>query len=217
LVADVKFCGMTRPEDAMLAADLSAAFVGVIFATSPRQLTVPRAREVLAPIRGRGTGTVGVFDTVDLDEIAQTAERLELDAVQLHGDADASRIESLRRRFGGEIWAVLRIGPNGFPPKAAELFGAADGVVLDTLSTRGRGGTGESFAWLAVATELAELRGTTRVVVAGGLRPDNVARAIDALAPDVVDVSSGVESAAGIKDPTHLRAFMDAVRNHVPR
>jgi phosphoribosylanthranilate isomerase len=217
LVADVKFCGMTRPEDAILAAELSAAFVGVIFARSPRQLTVERAREVLAPVRERGTGTVGVFDTVDLDQITETAERLELDAVQLHGEADASRIEALGRRFGGEIWAVLHIGPDGFPSRAAELFGAADGVVLDTLSARGLGGTGESFAWHAVATSLAELRGTTRVVVAGGLRPDNVAHAIGALAPDVVDVSSGVESEAGIKDPARLRAFMDAVRNHVPR
>ena len=217
LVTDVKFCGMTRPEDTLLAADLSAAFVGVIFARSPRQLTVRRAREVLAPIRERGTATVGVFDTVDLDQIAEMAEHLDLDAVQLHGDADVSRIEALGRRYGGEIWAVLRIGPDGLPPGAAELFGAADGVVLDTRSTRALGGTGEAFEWHAVATALAELRRTTRVVVAGGLRPDNVARAIDALAPDVVDVSSGVESAAGIKDPTRLRAFMDAVRNHVPR
>ena len=216
-MADVKFCGMTRPQDAMLAAELSAAFVGVIFARSPRQLTLGRAREVLAPVRELGTGTVGVFDTVDLDQISDTAERLELDAVQLHGDADASGIEALGRRFGGEIWAVLRIGAGGLPSGAADLFGAADGVVLDTLSARGLGGTGEAFAWHAIATSLSELRGSTRVVVAGGLRPDNVARAIEALAPDVVDVSSGVESEAGIKDSALLRAFMDAVHNHGPR
>ena len=216
-MTDVKFCGMTRPEDSILAAELSAAFVGVIFAQSPRQLTLERAREVLAPVRERGTGTVGVFDTADLDQITETAEQLELDAVQLHGNADASSIEALGRRFGGEIWAVLRMGPLGFPPGAAELFAAADGVVLDTLSTRGLGGTGESFGWQAAASGLAELRGTTRVVVAGGLRPDNVAQAIDALAPDVVDVSSGVESETGIKDPARLRAFMNVVRTHVPR
>jgi phosphoribosylanthranilate isomerase len=216
-MVDVKFCGMTRSDDATLAADLSAAFVGVILAQSPRQLTVNQARAVLAPVRERRICTVGVFDSDDLDLIADTAETLALGVVQLHGDASADDVEALARRYHGEVWAVLRIGRVGLPAAAAELFGAADGVVLDTLSARGLGGTGEAFDWQRVASSLEELRGTTRVVVAGGLRPDNVASAIDALAPDVVDVSSGVESATGIKDPARVRAFMDAVRHHVTR
>jgi phosphoribosylanthranilate isomerase len=216
-VTDVKFCGMTRPEDAWIAAELSASFVGVIFAVSPRRLSIDQARAVLAPVRGRQISTVGVFDSADLDLIVETAETLHLDVVQLHGGADPRNVDALRRRFEGEVWAVVRIGLAGLPEGAAELFDAAHGVVLDTLSARGLGGTGESFDWWSVANSLKSLRETSRVVVAGGLRPDNVARVIDALAPNVVDVSSGVESAAGIKDPARLRAFMNAVRNHATR
>jgi phosphoribosylanthranilate isomerase len=91
------------------------------------------------------------------------------------------------------------------------LFQAADAVVLDTAAANGLGGSGELFDWEAVAGQLGAIRRRARMVLAGGLRPDNVALAIRALRPDVVDVSSGVESAPGIKDFELMRRFVDAV------
>ncbi len=96
---------------------------------------------------------------------------------------------------------------------AEELFQCADAVVLDTRDAAGLGGTGRSFEWGEIAEVLDPIRRRAKLAVAGGLTPENVARAIDSLAPDVVDVSSGVESAPGIKDPILLRASCDAARS----
>jgi phosphoribosylanthranilate isomerase len=96
-----------------------------------------------------------------------------------------------------------------------ELLDSADGLLLDAYTPAALGGTGVSFSWSSIALDLQAIRGTTPVILAGGLRPENVADAIAALAPDVVDVSSGVESAPGIKDHDRMRAFRDAV-THAP-
>jgi phosphoribosylanthranilate isomerase len=210
-VAEVKFCGMTREADVELAVGLGARYVGVVFAESPRQLSAAQADRVLAPGRGSGVRSVGVFDYHAPDEVLSIVEQARLDAVQLHGWRDANAILALRERLAVEVWAVSRVGTalNG---DIRRLFEAADGVVLDAFSPDVLGGTGRSFDWEAVAPALGEARGKARFILAGGLRPETVGRALVVLSPDVVDASSGVESSPGIKDARRMRAFMEAVQ-----
>jgi phosphoribosylanthranilate isomerase len=153
-----------------------------------------------------------VFGSQSADEIGRVAGRVGLDVVQLHGHTDADRVTAIRRVFGGRVWTVLRV-TNHLPDGAMELADACDGLVLDTLVSTALGGTGQRFDWAAVSRSLVGFRTSTPIVLAGGLRPDNVRDAIASFVPppEVVDVSSGVESAPGIKNADRMRAFRDAV------
>jgi phosphoribosylanthranilate isomerase len=153
---------------------------------------------------------VGVFGTNSPDEIARASEAACLDVVQLHADPTPSEVRSIRKNFRGEVWAAIRIAGHHIPVDAEGLFDTADAVVLDARSEKRLGGTGQALPWSDVAVDLARDRGSSVVVLAGGLKPDNVGSAIRTLAPDVVDVSSGVESAPGIKDPWLMREFFAA-------
>lgn len=209
MLAKVKFCGMTRPQDAALAAEIGASYVGVIFASGPRKVSVDQAREIFHAA-GPSIRHVGVFGTNDPDEIMEIAEELGLHVVQLHADPGSSVVEALRDRFDGEVWAVIRIPGSHIPHEFDDLFDTADGVLLDAHSKEKLGGTGVPLPWNELAVDLARDRGSAEVILAGGLNPRNVGAAIRILAPDVVDVSSGVESSPGIKDPWLMREFFEA-------
>ena len=209
MLARVKFCGMTRPQDAALAAEIGASYVGVIFAKGRRTVSTDQARDVL-DAAGPGVRRVGVFDTNDPDRVADVADEASLNIVQLHADPMPSDIEAIRRNFGGEIWAAIRIAGSHIPHELDDLFDLADGVLLDAHSENQLGGTGVPLKWNELAVDLARDRGGAEVVLAGGLNANNVATAIRVLAPDVVDVSSGIESSPGIKDPWLMREFFEA-------
>ncbi len=204
----MKFCGITRPEDASFAAELGAAYVGSIFTESPRRVRPEDAADIwtAAPYPKK----VGVFGDASVDEILAGAEVSGLDVVQLHGGAAIGVIAQLRASFRGEIWSVIRIGEAGALTVAGES-GDADAILVDSFSESGLGGTGRTFDWEREAAAIRRLIGAKRLIVAGGLDPDNVAGAIRALNPDVVDVSSGVESSPGVKDHARMRAFAAAV------
>ena len=207
---ELKFCGMTRPGDASAAAALGARYIGVILADGPCALSDAAALSVLAAVPD-GTATVGVFGHASADEVSVRATRLGLSVVQLHGDADADMVAQVRRRWNGQIWPVVRLATAELPPTVADLFDVADAVVLDSRVAGRLGGTGVSLPWHELRDRVASLRSRrAKLVLAGGLRPDNVERAVSTLAPDVVDVSSGVESTTGMKDPEKMRAFRDA-------
>jgi phosphoribosylanthranilate isomerase len=212
VATEIKFCGLTRADDAGQAVALGASYVGVIFAGGPRQLTTDRAREVLAGVPP-DVRRVGVFGAQSVEDIAAFAGELALAVVQLHGEGDPRRIAALRRRFAGEIWPVLRLAGDTLPPDAVALAGEGDGILLDAMVHGTLGGTGVTLPWGALAASLEQLRAAGKIVLAGGLRAENVAEAIAALNPDVVDVSSGVEQQGlpGIKDHQRMRAFRDAV------
>jgi phosphoribosylanthranilate isomerase len=210
---DIKFCGLTRPDDAEYAAELGAAFVGVIFAGGPRNLEPARAAAVLANVPAT-VRRVGVFAEQPAGEIARVADVARLDVVQLHGTHDARRIEQLRRVFSGDIWRVVRLAATLPADYQVGLEGnLGDGLVLDAFVPGALGGTGIALPWEELAPQVAALRQLLDgrpIVLAGGLESENLKRAIHALAPDVVDVSSGVESAPGIKDHARMRVFRDA-------
>jgi phosphoribosylanthranilate isomerase len=209
VAVEIKFCGMTRPEDAVEAASLGAAYIGVIFAGGPRAVSAERAREILSGVPD-AVRRVGVFANQDASEIRRVVETAGLDVVQLHGATDDARIVEIRSAVRAEIWSVVRVSGR-LPADARALIDAADGLLLDAYAPNALGGTGISFAWEAVAADLQSIRGQRPIILAGGLRPENVAEAIAVLAPDIVDVSSGVESSPGIKDHERMRAFRDAV------
>ena len=206
-VPSVKFCGLTRPEDAAMASSLAAAYAGVIFAGGPRLLAPERARAVLAS--AGAARKVGVFGAQSPDEIGTIARDVGLDVVQLHGDPGPADVEAVRACFAGEVWAVLRCEGADVPETTRELFATADAVVLDARVPGQLGGTGVTVAWHQLGDVLAPWR-IAGLVLAGGLTPANVAEAVRALAPEVVDVSSGVELAPGVKDHERMRAFKRA-------
>jgi phosphoribosylanthranilate isomerase len=200
---------MMRPQDAALAAEIGASYVGVVFADSPRRVTSAQAIEILDSAR-TGAKRVGVFGTNDPREIGRTSREARLDIVQLHADPSAAEVEAIRQQFKGEVWAAIRIAGTHIPHEAETLFESADAIVLDARNDSRLGGTGQALPWNDLAVDLARDRGSSAVVLAGGLNPDNVASAIRTLAPDVVDVSSGIESAPGVKDPWLMREFYAA-------
>ena len=209
----MKFCGLTRAADAARAASLGAAYLGVIFAGGPRHRTAAEARAIFEGAAGVGrVGRVGVFGVQSAPEIAAVAEEAGLDVVQLHGESGPALVGALRMLFRGQVWRVQRLRGD---VESGALRAAATGVdalVLDALVDGQLGGTGVTLDWQSVARALDGAGRPERLILAGGLRPDNVGEAVRLVAPDVVDVSSGVESAPGIKDHERMRAFFNAAQ-----
>ena len=208
---EIKFCGLTRAEDASFASSLGADYVGVIFAGGPRCLEPERAAEVLAAAGGT-VRRVGVFGAARPAEVARIARIAGLHVLQLHDDPDAEYVRRVRAETDAQLWAVVRVAADALAPRIFELDTVADAIVLDSLVSGRLGGTGQSFDWGLVSARARPHR--ARLVVAGGLGAHNVREAIRLLAPHIVDVSSGVESAPGIKDHERMRAFAEAVRRH---
>ena len=213
-MAEVKFCGLTRHEDAAEAARLGAGYLGVIFAGGPRLLTADRARAMFSGVP-RDPRRVGVFGAVSADALGRTADEVGLDIVQLHADPDVAAVRGARKATGRPVWAALRIVGAAIPAGAEDLFAEADAVVLDARAGHMLGGTGIALPWGEIAAELAKLRrARASLVLAGGLTAANVAEAVRLIEPDIVDVSSGVESAPGVKDHQRMRDFLGAARSN---
>ncbi|HEY3257633.1 MAG TPA: phosphoribosylanthranilate isomerase, partial [Gemmatimonadaceae bacterium] len=176
---------MTRPADASNAARLGAAYIGVIFADSPRRVDEATAR-VVFEAAGEHAGRVAVFGRESADGIAAKATRSGADVVQLHGAQGASDVAELRRKFRGRIWAVVSVDPDSdsLPREAAELAEAADALLLDARVGGRSGGTGHTLNWDRLFESVAPLRERTELVLAGGLTPENVAAAIRAIRPN---------------------------------
>lgn len=195
------------------AAQLGAQYVGFIFAGGPRNLTVERAKELTAATP-HFVKKVGVFRTNSASEIAAFTEHVPLDVIQLHGDPESDDVVRVQKVFDGEVWPVIRVEGGILPTNASRLFETSDVVVLDTKVKGMLGGTGHTLPWHNVAEQLNRLRrAATRISLAGGLNPGNVGDAIAALAPDIIDVSSGIESSPGIKSYDKMKQFMEQVND----
>lgn len=213
----VKICGLTRPEDAALAARLGAAALGVVFAPSPRQIDPDRAAEVFHAVPA-SVARVGVFVAPEPEIVGEAVIRCGLDWVQLSGQESpecaaeialaARNAAAAERRPGPRVLKAVHVRSQTDLIAAADY--PADAFLLDAPSTDGRmGGTGRPFPWKAAASLPWPC---ARVVLGGGLTAANVAAAMDAVGPGAVDVCSGVEAAPGIKDPARLAAFFAAAR-----
>jgi phosphoribosylanthranilate isomerase len=206
-VPRIKFCGNTSVEDAELAVELGAWAVGVIFhAPSPRYCDPAVAAAIAARLRRRAE-VVGVWVNAHLDEVSETASDLGLTIVQLHGDEGPAYCAEVARRTGCRVIKAVQIHTAG----DLQTLGIyhTDFHLLDTGHAQLRGGTGQSWDWRMAAA--GRLRSEVPRILSGGLRPDNVAEAIEVVRPFAVDVVSGVEASPGVKDPQKMAAFAEAV------
>ena len=203
----IKFCGITRLEDAELAVGLDAWAIGLIFwPQSPRRCPLPDAIEIAATVKRR-IEVAGVFANATLDEVASTADAVGLTMIQLHGQEGPAFCAEAARRTGAKVIKAARVR-SGAEIQALAPF-HTDYHLLDSYAPGRPGGTGESFAW-----ELARTHGAdVPLILSGGLKPENVADAIEVVRPFAVDVASGVERSPGVKDPDKLEAFARAVRS----
>lgn len=202
----VKICGLTRPEDASLADLLGADAVGFVFAPSPRQIDVASAYQLsrqLSPFTAR----VGVFVDPTPADVAGVLDRVRLDVVQLHGDESPQSVAAIRA-LGVRVVKAVRVRSEVSVAHLAAY--GADAYLLDTYVPGVAGGTGKSFQW-ELAKDAAR---SLPIILAGGLTPGNVLAALQVVQPHGVDVSSGVESSPGVKDPTRLRQFIARVRRN---
>jgi len=198
----VKVCGVTRLEDAELAVDLGAAAIGFVFwPRSPRFIEPDRARLIVQALPPFVT-PVGVFVDQQPAYIDRVAALVGLGAAQLHGNETPAYCDSIRLRVIRAIGLRDTMGPRSF----AE-WPAAVTLLLDAHDPEKRGGTGQTVDW-ALAARVAAVRPT---ILSGGLRPENVGVAIEAVRPYAVDVSSGLEAQPGVKDPDRMRAFFQAI------
>lgn len=207
----VKICGLCRPADVEATAEAGADFAGLVLAESPRRLDPEDAERLARAARGTGLRPVGVFVDRAPGEVERLADRIGLAAVQLHGSEPPEACASLRAA-GRDVWKALRPRePEELERLVDRYAGAADSLLVEGWSPEAAGGTSTAFPhrWLA---DGAGRPTDVRLVLAGGLDPDNVAGAVRRVRPDVVDVSSGVESGPGRKDPGRIRAFVRAVR-----
>ena len=222
----VKICGNTNLEDAALAAELGADAVGFVFAPSVRQMTAAQVAAITRELHGP-VERVGVFHSLDAEEIARAAAEAGLTAVQLHGGLAEGLLERLAQRFAGGVrmiqvlhWTVDNFGDGAAVESAGQLaaqiervaaLGLVDRVLIDSKVGGATGGTGVAFDWSAARSVFASVGGV-RMIVAGGLRPNNVAHAVAQLGPWGVDVSSGVEASPGRKDAALVAKFIENAR-----
>jgi phosphoribosylanthranilate isomerase len=200
----VKICGITSEEDALLAVAMGADAVGFVFAPSSRQLAPGRAADIAKRLPPEIL-TVGVFRDEAPQRVVDVVHQAGLAAAQLHGHESAEASRFVRQHLA----VVIKAFPGGDPELARVADYGADIVLLDSASP----GSGRVFDW-----SLAEgAPSGTRLMLAGGLNPDNVAEAVTKVRPWGVDVSSGVESAPGVKDPRLVRTFIKAARDSAPK
>jgi phosphoribosylanthranilate isomerase len=202
----VKVCGITNLEDALAALDAGADMLGFNFyARSPRYVSPADARGIIEGLPGNVT-CVGVFVNESAPaEVERIAREANLGAVQLHGDETPEYCRSLR---GLATIKALRVGAD-YNVEAAASFGT-DAVLLDAYVAGERGGTGHTFDWTLAALTRERI---PRLLLAGGLNPDNVAAALAAVRPYAVDVCSGVETAPGRKSRELMRRFVKQVKS----
>lgn len=200
----IKICGITRAEDAELVAELGADAVGFVFNTqSPRRVTPEQAREVAQHLPAFVT-RVGLFVDARKDMVEKITEEVGLDLLQFHG----AEMPAFCRGFNKPYIKAIRMRDGIDVHAAAAAHETAAGVLLDSYVAGQVGGTGSAFDWTRVPSDLGK-----PLIIAGGLNPDNVARAVEQLRPYAVDVSSGVEADKGIKDAGKLKAFFEAVES----
>jgi phosphoribosylanthranilate isomerase len=196
-----KICGITRVEDARHAVEHGATALGFVFwPKSPRAVTTKQARAIIESLPG-WIRTVGVFVNASADEIREIAAGVRLSVVQLHGDESPE----MARELATPVFRSVTLA--GAEQVIREWRDTAT-LLLDAADPVRRGGTGVTVDW----TKARPIARARRTVLAGGLTPENVAEAIALVRPFGVDVSSGVESAPGIKDPDKVAAFLANAR-----
>jgi phosphoribosylanthranilate isomerase len=199
----VKICGITRVEDALAAVRFGATAIGIVFwKKSARYVTPAKAREIIAALPPFITA-VGVYVDPDFDWVEETLSVVGLNLLQFHGNEDPAFCTQFPRPY----IKAMRVRAGADLLQYATRYTGASGLLLDTYVEGEPGGTGHAFDWSLIPGELP-----LPLILSGGLHPGNITSAIQRARPWAVDVSSGVESARGIKDVEKIAAFMRGVR-----
>lgn len=199
----IKCCGMTRTGDALLAAQLGADAIGLVFtARSRRQVTLARAREIVAALPPF-VAAVALFMDDEASLVRQVLDEVRPTLLQFHGNES----DDWCAQFGRPFLKAIAMGEGAAALSRLREYPRAAGLLLDGHATGEAGGSGRTFDWSLLPRGLAQ-----PLILAGGLHAGNVGDAVRATRPWAVDVASGVESAPGIKDPARLGAFIRAVR-----
>jgi len=198
----VKICGITRPEDGVAAARLGVDAIGLVFyAKSPRAVDIKTAQTVCAALPGF-VSVVSLFLNPDAEWVDEVLAEVPVDLLQFHGNESAEFCRSFSRPY------IKALGmSNADIATQVVPYHDARGVLLDSHATGEAGGTGQSFDWNTIPQDFRR-----RIILAGGLNPDNIAAAIQQVRPYAVDLSSGVESAPGIKDVARMTRLMNEVK-----
>ena len=201
----VKICGITRVEDALAAAAAGADAIGLVFyAKSPRAVDIEQARAILAALPPFVT-SVGLFVDAERSELERILASVPLDLLQFHGDESVQQCEA----FGRPYIKALRVKAGDDIAAQVARYPSAQGILLDAYVEGVPGGTGEAFDWSLIPQALSK-----PLILAGGLRTDNVAEAVSRVRPYAVDVSGGVEASKGVKDVEKVGAFIRAARGN---
>ena len=206
----IKICGISTPATLDAAIKARAEYVGLVFyPPSPRYLTLPDAADLAARAAGR-IAKVGLFVDASDAVLADAVGAAKLQALQLHGSETPQRAAELRARFGVPVWKVIAVASAADIARADAYAGAADLILFDAKTPKGTlpGGMGLVFDW----SLLGAYRGELPWGLAGGLTADNVAEAVRLTGAPLIDASSGVESAPGVKDVDKIAAFCKAAR-----
>jgi phosphoribosylanthranilate isomerase len=210
----IKFCGMTRAQDARAAAECGADAIGmVLHSQTPRRISTETARQILDVLPPYVTA-VGMFVDAPAQLIEETAGELRLSHVQLHGDEPPEMVEGLS---GLKVIKAVRVRRGGLA-EALEPWRGVRGlsaILLETGGTEQAGGSGVENDWdaIAEAKKSGVFEALPPIIAAGGLRPQNVAQVIRLIAPYAVDVSSGIEASRGIKSIEKMQLFASNVRS----
>ena len=206
-----KVCGVMSPRDAGIVAAAGADYMGVILSPGfSRSVPIERVREVYAAAPAQ---RVGVFVDAEPEHVASTAREFSLDVIQLSGSEPPATVAAVAGAGPWRVWKTVHAKTGvSIAESAGPYAGIADGILLDAWDPSRPGGTGRTFAWEGVAQQVRDAIGSATFIAAGGMTPENAGAAVEALWPDVLDVSSGVESTPGTKDPDRTRAFVEAVR-----
>jgi len=199
----VKICGLTNVEDARVALECGANFLGfVMVKKSPRYVTVEQVKKIIDELPSHSL-KVGVFQNARVNDIEAMMRECNLDIAQLHG---RESVDTIRRLGPERVWKTVTLEKEADVKKAGKY--PASALLVDTAVGELTGGTGQVGNW-QLAANLASQR---RIVLAGGLTPRNIAKAIREVRPHAVDVSSGVEKTPGKKDPERVKKFIEIVQ-----
>jgi len=199
----VKICGITSLEDALAAVDAGADAIGLVFYPPSSRYVKPAVAAQIVTGLGPFVTTVGLFVNEDASVVKETLKITGLQLIQFHGDESAQYCQQFDRPY----IKALRMSPDLDPAAAMAEYPQASGYLFDAWQPDQFGGTGMTFDWQRI-TDLA----SDSLILAGGLNPDNVASAVQAVGPYAVDVSGGVELAPGKKDHRALKAFITAAK-----
>lgn len=206
-MTDVKICGIKTREALKAAEHAGAGFAGFVFyPKSPRNIDVETA-SMLA--KATAIKTVGLFVDPDDETLRRITETVPLKMIQLHGNETPSRVATIKSQYGLSVMKALRIATKADLGEATDYAKVADWLLFDAKVESAVGGTGQAFDW----SILENYKAPKPWMLAGGLTPENVGAAVTKLRPDAVDVSSGVESAPGVKDACKITAFLESVRH----